>query len=43
MINDSILINDWHPVATISQLNQTPILSLRLLGEDIVLWKSGNQ
>jgi phenylpropionate dioxygenase-like ring-hydroxylating dioxygenase large terminal subunit len=43
MINDPILINDWHPVATIAQLNTTPILSVRLLGEDIVLWKSGNE
>lgn len=43
MIQDPLLINDWHPVAAISQLNTAPILSVRLLGEDIVLWKSGNQ
>lgn len=43
MINDPLLINDWHPVATTSQFNSQPIISVRLLGEDIVLWKSANQ
>jgi phenylpropionate dioxygenase-like ring-hydroxylating dioxygenase large terminal subunit len=42
MIKDPVLINDWHPVAATSQLSSQPILSIRLLGEDIVLWKSGN-
>lgn len=41
MISDPILLNDWHPVATLAQLDAQPILSVRLLGEDLVLWKSG--
>ena len=43
MLNDPVLINDWHPVARTSDLDSQPILSIRLLGEDIVLWKSGDR
>lgn len=39
MINDPILINDWHPVAAIEQLEAQNILAARLLDEDIVLWR----
>lgn len=38
-INDPLLINDWHPVASLEQFESTAIMSVRLLGEDIVLWK----
>lgn len=42
MLDDPILVNDWHPVASIYQLQDTPLLSTRLLGEDLVIWQSGN-
>ena len=41
MINDPVLLNDWHPVAITSQLQKNPILSVGLLREDLGLWKSG--
>jgi phenylpropionate dioxygenase-like ring-hydroxylating dioxygenase large terminal subunit len=43
LIADPVLINDWHPVAEPGQLEHKPILSVRLLGEDLVLWKTGEQ
>jgi phenylpropionate dioxygenase-like ring-hydroxylating dioxygenase large terminal subunit len=39
MISDAVLINDWHPVAGVDELAETPILGVRLLGEDLVLWR----
>ncbi|HKT37149.1 MAG TPA: aromatic ring-hydroxylating dioxygenase subunit alpha, partial [Ktedonobacterales bacterium] len=41
--NDPVLVNDWHPVATPDQFDEQPILSVRLLGEDLVLWKVDGQ
>ena len=43
MINDPVLLNDWHPVASVAQLADKPILSVRLLGEDLVLWRADGQ
>ena len=43
MINDPVLINDWHPVATVAQLEAQNVLGVRLLGEDVVLWRANNQ
>ena len=40
MIQDKLLLDDWHVVATIQQLEHTPVLGTRLLGEDIVVWQS---
>lgn len=40
MIQDTLLLNDWHVVATVEQLAHTPVLGTRLLGEDIVVWQS---
>lgn len=39
MIQDPVLLNDWHPVASLDQLAQTPIMRVRLLGEDLVIWR----
>lgn len=39
MIQDPILINDWHAVLPVDQL-QNNIAGARLLGEDIVIWRS---
>ena len=39
MFDDPILRNDWHPVASIYQLQTTPLLGTRLLGEELVVWQ----
>lgn len=42
MINDPVLVNDWHPVATVEQLAEKSILRVRLLREELVLWQVGD-
>ncbi|MCA9835894.1 MAG: aromatic ring-hydroxylating dioxygenase subunit alpha [Trueperaceae bacterium] len=39
MIDDPVLVNDWHPLASVKMLEQKPVFGSRLLGEDIVIWK----
>ena len=41
MIDDPVLMNDWHPVASAEQLAHTPVFGTRLLGCDIVVWRTG--
>lgn len=42
MIDDPVLVNDWHPVAHVGELEQQNLLSVRLLGEDVVVgWWRG--
>jgi phenylpropionate dioxygenase-like ring-hydroxylating dioxygenase large terminal subunit len=43
MIDDSILINDWHPVMQSQDLKQGIVKSTHLLGEDLVLWRHHEQ
>ena len=43
MINDPVLINDWHPVASVEELKIKNLLGTRLLGEDIVVWRVNGQ
>lgn len=43
MIDDPVLLNDWHAVVPVKQLDDTGIVRARLLGEDIVIWRSGDQ
>lgn len=43
MIDDPVLVNDWHPVVSVDQLTSGGPLGARLLGEDIVLWRSGSE
>lgn len=43
LIDDPVLINDWHPVAHQRELNQHNPLPVRLLGEDLVVWRAGDQ
>ncbi|GAB4109849.1 MAG: aromatic ring-hydroxylating dioxygenase subunit alpha [Roseiflexaceae bacterium] len=43
MIDDPILWNDWHPIASVDQLATTPLMAVRLLGQDLVVWRSGDQ
>ena len=43
MLNDPVLINDWHVVAYAPNLKEGKPLSVRLLEEDIVLWRVGEK
>jgi phenylpropionate dioxygenase-like ring-hydroxylating dioxygenase large terminal subunit len=43
MIDDPVLINDWHPVASVAELETNNLLGVRLLGEDIVVWRIEGQ
>ena len=43
MIDDPVLFNDWHPVASVDQFAQMPIIGVRLLGRDVVLWQLGER
>jgi phenylpropionate dioxygenase-like ring-hydroxylating dioxygenase large terminal subunit len=40
MIDDPVLVHDWHPVATTEQVDSQVPLGARLLGEDLVLWRA---
>jgi phenylpropionate dioxygenase-like ring-hydroxylating dioxygenase large terminal subunit len=42
VLDDPVLVNDWHPVARVDQLAAGGPVGARLLGEDIVLWRSGS-
>ena len=43
MINDPVLVNDWHPVATMEELAEKSILRVCLLREELVLWQVGDE
>lgn len=43
MIDDPVLINDWHPVVRLSELEAKNPLGVRVLGEDVALWRVGDQ
>jgi phenylpropionate dioxygenase-like ring-hydroxylating dioxygenase large terminal subunit len=43
MLQDPILINDWHPIAPVSALAEGAVMSARLLGQDLVLWRLNGQ
>ena len=43
MIDDPVLIDDWHAVARVEQLAGGGPLAARVLGEDIVLWRCGGE
>ena len=40
MIDDPVLRNDWHVVAESSRAAPGVVLSARLLGQDLVLWRT---
>src|SRR5262245_10659156 len=42
MIDDPVLVNDWHPVASLEQLQEKAILNVRLLEEELVIWRAAN-
>ena len=39
MIQDPVLLNDWHPVARSSDVPEASIRPARLLGEDLLVWR----
>jgi len=43
VIEEPVLIDDWHPVATVEQLARGRPIGVRLLGEDIVVWRAGER
>lgn len=43
MIDDPALVEDWHPVARVEQLAGGGPVAARLLDEDIVLWRAGEE
>lgn len=43
MIDDPVLVNDWHVVGRSQDLPAGGILAARLLGEDVVVWRSGDR
>jgi len=36
---DSVLLNNWHPVAKVEDCSPGTIIATRLLGEDLVVWR----
>ncbi|HKC18440.1 MAG TPA: aromatic ring-hydroxylating dioxygenase subunit alpha [Candidatus Dormibacteraeota bacterium] len=43
MIDDPALVEDWHPVARVEDLATGGPVAARLLDEDIVLWRAGDE
>jgi phenylpropionate dioxygenase-like ring-hydroxylating dioxygenase large terminal subunit len=43
VINDPVLLNDWHVVGLAKDLLEGKTLRARLLGEDLVLWRVGDR
>ena len=43
MRQDPVLVNDWHAVAEVKELDTQNPLGVRLLGEDIVVWRLNDE
>jgi phenylpropionate dioxygenase-like ring-hydroxylating dioxygenase large terminal subunit len=43
VIDDPALVDDWHPVARLEELAEGGPIGVRLLGEELVLWRSGGE
>lgn len=43
MLNDPVLVNDWHVVAYAADLKAEKPMAVRLLEEDLVLWRVGEK
>ena len=43
MLDDPVLVEDWHPVAGVEDLADGGPLPARVLGEDLVVWRSGEE
>jgi phenylpropionate dioxygenase-like ring-hydroxylating dioxygenase large terminal subunit len=43
IVSDPVLINDWHPVARSDGLAEGQVAPVRLLGQDLVIWRTGGR
>jgi phenylpropionate dioxygenase-like ring-hydroxylating dioxygenase large terminal subunit len=43
MINDPVLINEWHVVGRSADLAEGQLMPARVLGEDVVIWRLNGQ
>ncbi len=43
MIDDPVLVNDWHVVCLSSEIAEGQVRPARLLGEDLALWRAGGR
>ena len=43
MIDDPVLVDDWHVVARSDDVPEAGVTGARLLGEDLVVWRRGGQ
>ena len=43
MIDDPVLVNDWHVVARSSDVQESQVAGARLLGEDLVVWRQSGK
>lgn len=43
MIDDPVLVDDWHVVARSADVGSGQVRAARLLGRDLVLWRSGGE
>ena len=43
MIDDPVLVDDWHPVARLADLPPDRPLGVRVLGEDVVVWRAAGR
>jgi phenylpropionate dioxygenase-like ring-hydroxylating dioxygenase large terminal subunit len=43
LIEDPVLVDDWHPIAKSSDVPEATILPARLLGEDLVIWRMNGE
>jgi phenylpropionate dioxygenase-like ring-hydroxylating dioxygenase large terminal subunit len=43
MLNDPVLVNDWHVVARSEKVQESRTSAARLLKEDLVLWRCGGE
>ena len=43
MLNDPVLLNDWHVVAYAPDLKEGKPMAVCFLEEDIVLWRVGDK
>jgi len=42
MLDDPVLLNDWHVVARAAEMPVGEVRPVRLLGRDVVLWRNGD-
>ena len=43
MIDDAVLVDDWHPVARLGDLSAERPVGTRVLDEDVVVWRTGDR